>query len=252
MDEHAFFFSYARRDWDASHVRDPLSPAYGKNLIDALFEDLRGRVQGKLGCRLEHSGYRDQNELQEGEIWSEQLATAVCRSKVLVALLTPNYLRSLSCGREFAVFLRRYELLDLRGINKFYHILPIYWESSTHCAPHFPEKTRKFFRDVQQTRAGLPKRYPAIIGYRDTWETGAQSDHTKILVAAAERIVAMINDCVLPPLVGFDRFGDLPSAFDQTDGDRERVEEAGRPVNLVVQPHGIQTPRRPLPILASP
>ena len=122
MAGHAFFFSYARNDRRACFINDPMSPNKGANFIDALFEQLKSGVQRKLGCRFDLTGYRDQNELQAGDIWPERLAEAVCSSGVLVAVLTPNYLQSLNCGREFEVFRKRFELI---GENQFYHIVPI-------------------------------------------------------------------------------------------------------------------------------
>lgn len=244
---HAFFFSSARSDWRACVDRNPMNPNRDKNYVDSLFEELKASVQVKLGCALELTGYRDYNELRTGDIWSKELAKAACLSKVIVALISPNYLKSLNCGREFAVFQRRFELIENAN---FYHIIPIYWESSINCSYHIPEKVRPHFSDVQQYGPDLPEGYPAVIGLYDVWRMKSQQDRNKIVITAADRIVSMIRECELPPLEGFDRFHELPSAFEQTEADQERADAAKRPLNLADQPAEIRAPGRPLPVLA--
>ncbi len=247
MARHAFFFSYARNDRRACFITDPMSPYKGANFVDALFDELKANVQLKLGCPVDLAGYRDQNELQAGDIWPEKLADAVCSSHVLVALLTPNYLSSLNCGREFAVFQKRFELIEQ---GDFFHIVPIFWESSTNCNHHIPAKVRSYFDNVQQFGPNLPENYPAAIGLYDAWRMGPAQDRNKIVIAVAERIASMIRTCELPPLTGFRTFHELPSAFEPTADDRVRAEAAERPPSLAEQPPEVRAPGRPLPVLA--
>lgn len=240
-----FFFSYAREDRGNSVLDDPLNPYRGTYFVDVLFDELRREVQERLGCPPNETGYRDLN-IQVGQVWPQELAEAACRSCVLVPLLTPNYLKSKDCGREFAVFQMRFENNDECN---FYHIYPIYWQSSIYCAPHIPDKARKYFDTAQLYAGALPPRYPGAIGLKDIWRTGSAVERLSIIIAAADRIAAMINQHTLPPLTDFNNFRELPSAFDPTEADRARARLAVEPPNMAAPLPDIAVHSTELPLL---
>jgi hypothetical protein len=241
-----FFFSYAREDRRNSVIGNPFNQSRGVNLIDALFEELRGEVQERLGCPPPETAYRDIKDIKAGHVWPVELAEAVCNSCVLIALLTPNYLRSQNCGREFAVFQLRFEKI---AKPRFHHIVPIFWQSSAYCNPHIPERAREFFNDVQLFGGGLPERYPAAVGLKDIWRMGPQEDFHAIVISTADRIVSMINEQQLPPLAGFENFHHLPSAFALTEADATRAQRAAQPLDMSLPAHGIDVRPATLPLL---
>ncbi|MFE7589224.1 TIR-like protein FxsC [Kitasatospora sp. NPDC057512] len=114
-----FFFSYARRDFEAED-----------SLVDRFFNDLRdelGRLVG-TGVRVEELAYRDTERLRLGDDWAEKLATMLGRSRTMVALYSPAYFASLYCGKEWTAF---------RGRVRRHHedtgefvpaLLPVLWE----------------------------------------------------------------------------------------------------------------------------
>lgn len=86
------FFSYARADAAA----DP-------KLIEALTKDLEERVNIKLlDDRFEI--WRDTERLRLGDNWEPKLEAELRRSDILIVLLTPRWLGSAVCRREYELF----------------------------------------------------------------------------------------------------------------------------------------------------
>ena len=107
--ERYFFFSYARANRkNASRERNDGSRY---NLVDQFFQRLCQCVSDNVKGDPEKVGYRDLNELHIGAPWPAELANAAKTLPVQIALISPHYFGSLNCGREFEVFLRRFNLL---------------------------------------------------------------------------------------------------------------------------------------------
>src|SRR5688572_646342 len=104
-----FFFSYAHSDRKLCEG-PPRDDGRRDNFLDGLFEDLCKRVSAAVAKPLEDVGYRDREGLAIGDRWAGELADKLRHSRVLVALVTPNFLRDPndSCGREIHVFIERF------------------------------------------------------------------------------------------------------------------------------------------------
>src|SRR5688500_2235258 len=141
-----FFFSYAR-----STLRgcDRYNPQTGDryNLLDLLYNDLVDLVHEAAGGRREEIGYRDEHDLAIGDPWPERLATAAATARVLVAVVTPLYLESVNCGREFRSFLARYERLKALNTGRALPTpsIPLFFEDQVYCWPKIPGGAREFF-----------------------------------------------------------------------------------------------------------
>ena len=86
------FFSYARDDGET----DPV-------LITALTTELQGRINARLvNERL--TIWRDTERLKTGERWDETIEGELRRADFLIVLLTPRWIGSEYCRKEFALF----------------------------------------------------------------------------------------------------------------------------------------------------
>jgi hypothetical protein len=94
-----FFLSYARGDDDVS--------------VQRFFHDLSAEVRAHAGLSAgEEVGFFDVHSLEVGAAWSSRLVDALSRCQSFIALVSPRYLISEPCGREWMIFaerLRRYE-----------------------------------------------------------------------------------------------------------------------------------------------
>ncbi|MFD4654561.1 TIR-like protein FxsC [Kitasatospora sp. NPDC058444] len=114
-----FFFSYARRDFEAEDA-----------FVNQFFNDLRDELGRLLGAaaRAEELAFRDTEQLRLGDDWAERLATMLGRSRTMIALYSPAYFASLYCGKEWTAF---------RGRVRRHHedtgelvpaLIPVLWE----------------------------------------------------------------------------------------------------------------------------
>lgn len=87
------------------------------------------------------------------------------------------------------------------------------------------------------------------MGLKDIWWTGYTGEHKSIIIAAADRIVAMINQHTLPPLTDFNNFRDLPTAFDLTEADQARARRAVEPPDMAAPLPDIAVHSTELPLL---
>jgi tetratricopeptide (TPR) repeat protein len=86
------FFSYAHIDAQA----DPI-------LVDALTKTLETRVRTRLAIG-EFTIWRDTDGLRTGDRWDSKIEAALRASDVLIVLLTPRWVGSDYCRKEFAIF----------------------------------------------------------------------------------------------------------------------------------------------------
>src|SRR5215475_12294448 len=86
------FFSYARDDGET----DP-------GLVTALTTELEGRVNLRL-VNARFVIWRDAERLKAGERWDETIDGELRRADVLIALLTPRWIGSEYCRKEYALF----------------------------------------------------------------------------------------------------------------------------------------------------
>lgn len=103
-----FFLSYARGD-DSSYV-------------EGFFRDLSEEIRVYAGLHPDDEvGFFDQGSIRVGESWSDQLGQALSSTQTFVALCSPRYFLSETCGREWAAFSARLRA-DTTGA-----LIPILW-----------------------------------------------------------------------------------------------------------------------------
>lgn len=240
---HLFFFSYARATLRSC---DRYNPQTGEryNLLDLLFEELVNLVHPAVGGDRDRIGYRDEAELAIGDPWPERLARAAATAKVLVAVVTPSYLESINCGREFSCFLKRHERLKAQQDDGTppTPIVPLFFEDQVHCWPKIPDGARSYFETAQYRQAGLPVDYPKK-GYCRLVELEKQPVARQVLYTVRDRI-CQLKDMGLPALEGADDFRDLPSAFTCAVPPSARLDLSRDPADTIGLP-----PSRPLPTM---
>jgi hypothetical protein len=86
------FFSYAHHD---------------ARTYPSLFKDFTTRLEGRVGSRLTNARFaiwRDEGGLRTGELWNDKIETELRRSDVLIVLLTPQWIDSDYCRKEYSIF----------------------------------------------------------------------------------------------------------------------------------------------------
>ncbi|MFE2724934.1 TIR-like protein FxsC [Kitasatospora sp. NPDC059327] len=166
-----FFFSYARRDYEA-----------GDAFVDQFFNDLRdelGRIEPAAGA--DELAYRDTEGLRLGDNWEQQLAQMLARCRTMVALYSPAYFASLYCGKEWTAFrgrVRRHEELAGEVVPA---LIPVLWET---LPGELPDEVRK----IQFVQQGMGDAY-ARSGLRDLLRTDPLGpDYRLVVRVVAERI----------------------------------------------------------------
>jgi len=177
-DDLYFFLSYARGD-DDTHVHQ-------------FFRDLSAevRVHAGLGAGRE-VGFLDARSLEVGARWPSRLVDALSRCRSFVALLTPRYLVSGPCGKEWTIFaerVRRYER-DV-GISSS-ALLPLHWLPP----PRLPDAVAALVYDHHS----LPPAYQRA-GLRQLMRLQRLRDHYLEFVSEfARQIVENAERHRLPP-----------------------------------------------------
>jgi hypothetical protein len=158
QDDYYFFFSYASENHkNATKWDEP------GNYLDNFFDRLCKRVSDKTARKADEVAYRDRERIRIGDFWDKRLIEGLQKSRVVVAVLSPHYLKSENCGKELAFFQWRWDefVRTAEAPNTFAHrILPLYWEDSSRCTTHSPEIMR-FFKKLQYTQVDMPGNYPA-------------------------------------------------------------------------------------------
>ena len=188
---YAFFFSYARED------------AKQDKLVDRFFTDLRSEVAKRSGLPLEEAGFKDLETIPTGAAWSASLGEALQTSAVMVSLVSPYYVGSTFCGKEYQIFLERrsHYIASNAGTNPSV-IFPIIWIQPRRTMP-------KAISDFQYSNADE---------VRTMMMSRSREAYTKYLIKLAGDIVAATE---LAPPVGrlpqLPPFAEVPNAFGQSD-----------------------------------
>src|SRR4051812_5231295 len=138
-----FFFSYSSETLRASEGR-----------LEEFFNALRNRVHLKVGGDINKIAFRDKARLNIGDFWGPELVHALQESSVLVAIISPHYLESQPCGREFEFFLQRFARIQQAGGSP-HRIVPVFWVDKADC--RLPPDAEKFFKAYQLSQAGMPE-----------------------------------------------------------------------------------------------
>lgn len=134
-----FFLSYASAD----SAKD--------GLLHQFADDLQAAVADRLRITSEDAGFIDKEGIRSGQLWADRLGWALRNSRVLVCLVSADYLSSVPCGKELHVFIKRRERNKADNPQV---IIPIIWDPRR-LANALPEALRQF----QLTDPGFPVEY---------------------------------------------------------------------------------------------
>lgn len=169
------FFSYSHHDLET----DP-------DLIVAFASALERRVNAKLAnARFEI--WRDVTGLRTGDKWKEAIETEVRRSHILIALLTPRWIDSEYCRKEFSTF---EEVESLREVGDY--VVPILARSIDSQIQHFTANQLAAYERLQerQTAHAIATDFLKL----------SDAERTLLLDGIADDIVGMIDRLRLLPL----------------------------------------------------
>jgi FxsC-like protein len=110
-----FFLSYARGDDDL--------------YVQQFFRDLSAEVRSYAGLGADWEvGFLDTHSIEVGATWSQQLTNALATCQTFIALISPRYLVSEACGREWAIFADRVQAAASRSEDdRPAALLPVLW-----------------------------------------------------------------------------------------------------------------------------
>jgi FxsC-like protein len=187
-----FFLSYARGDDDDS--------------VQRFFHDLSKEVRAHAGLAAgEEVGFFDVHSLEVGASWSPRLVEALSRCQSFIALVSPRYLLSEPCGREWTIFadrVRRYEREV--GVSPS-ALLPLLWLPP----PQLPEAVAalQYHNDI------LPEAYSRT-GLRQLMRLQRNQDsYYDLIVELARQIVQTAAAHQVPSVGSAIDFKDVQSAF---------------------------------------
>ncbi len=192
-----FFFSYARADDSDGRL---------KKFFRALSKEVRD--QTGLSPK-EVIGFRDTENIQTGDDWSEELKEALQTSRVFICLVSPTYINRDYCGKELQVFLNRLERYQAPGdhlAKKPRVILPVLW------IPIKGEIPKALSR-LQLHDDDLPPEYKAEgLRYLMRLKT-KESAYQEFLIRFAEKVVEVAKGPELPSIHPAPNIEDVRSAF---------------------------------------
>jgi hypothetical protein len=162
------FFSYAHHDADT----DP-------QLVEAFTVVLEKRVNAKI-VNARFTIWRDEEGLRTGDKWAHKLEEVVSSSDILIVLLTPRWIDSDFCRKEYLVF---EEAEAARNVGEY--IVPILARSI--------EKVEKYFtKDQTDVWARLSQRQYAKANAVEFLRLG-EPGRTALIDDIAEDIEGMIE-----------------------------------------------------------
>jgi len=201
-----FFLSYGRRD------------DIGGSYVSFFWEKLADVVAQKAGLPSEvpkeQVGFLDKSSTEPGDDWGAEIESALRTCRTLVCLVSPSYLGSEYCGKEFQAFRERLE--EQGGAPPL--ILPILWDR--------PEKV---LRSLPPALAKL--QFPHEVFGQTYAQEGLGylmrlREHTKFVQKFAERLVSVAEEHPLPEA---DRIRDLKSVSNAFCGEEAHHLQAPRP-----------------------
>ncbi|GIE84637.1 TIR-like protein FxsC [Actinoplanes regularis] len=199
MPDYYFFLSYARGD-DRDSVR-------------TFFNDLSAEVRTYAGLpTTQVVGFLDV-EMQVGEEWARTLVSALGNCRTFVALISPRYLISEPCGREWTLFSERLDTLEQKDpAADPPPLIPLLWLP--------PPRLPAAIEARQYLNHGMPEAYSRT-GLRQIIRLARyRDDYLEMLARLAQQIVEVATSERPVPT----RPSTLP--FEQV---RSAFHDAGRP-----------------------
>jgi hypothetical protein len=168
--------------------------------VEEFYRRLTHDVRLLSGRRTGDVGFCDVR-LRAGEQWSTSLVESLSTAQVFLPIISPTYLASPACGKEWTVFTRR-----MNGAKSSSSpLLPLFWIPMQDP----PAVIRRYqFRDQR-----LGEVY-ARQGLRALIQRGNLRDHFRGFVEAlAARIVEICKMVYVPPALDRPAFDDIENAF---------------------------------------
>ncbi len=131
METFTGFLSYARADQKA----DP-------KLVRLISDDLADRVSVRL-ANAEFKIWKDEKDIRTGDAWSEELDKAVRGAHVLIVLLSPKWVESEWCRKEYDIFCEGEPEIGVGG-----YVVPILIRDVEKEKDQFDETQRQSLKDV--------------------------------------------------------------------------------------------------------
>jgi TIR domain len=197
-----FFFSY-KRVKNSEYQR-------------AFFEDLCKEVSDQIEANenMPDVGFLDQSSIDPGEDWGQALANALQDSKVLVCAISPKYIESEYCGKEWQLFQMRREEYERRRKTQGVQnpplppfIKPVVWIP-------FPPETAPEVNKIQLHR-GTKEDRANRLGIMQLIKLNRKTQLYKTYIIELARDIIAAAQFDLPPLPNLPLIGDVPSAFVQ-------------------------------------
>jgi FxsC-like protein len=200
-----FFFSYTRNNTDI--------------YLKGFFKDLSNAVRDKLGLGPQDAvGFFDQRELELGEAWDQSIVAALQSTKVFIAVMSPAYLKSEYCGKEWALFEQRIRASFPEGAAPPPVLKPLIWIPFDAAAPLESVGTYQY-------TLGDPGEVHNQSGLKYMFKQ--RSKYRPHLIALIESLAQQIVDAQryeLPALPAVPALADTRSAFAPLEAS---VDEAG-------------------------
>ncbi len=212
--KYKFFFSYASKNYESA--KRTIMTNDGPQIVNHLeifFEEVCKGVAGLTDEYHDKVAYRDKDRLKIADFWSKQLVQGLQNSDVLLAIISPAYLRSENCGREVQFFIERLNRL-LDDQQQSHRIIPVFWEDIYSCFNGLNKNISEFLRKLQWNQEDMPKEYP-VMGVGQMYRAMNNRECAQVVEQIARRIVDLAN--LEPPLChlpGESDFSDLPSTFE--------------------------------------
>jgi hypothetical protein len=186
---HYFFLSYAHGQHD--------------DLVEAFFTDLSGEVREHAGSdRDDEVGFRDRPGAS-GDSWSPALLDALQSARTFIALCSPGYFRSASCGKEWWAFAQR--LARIRPVG---HpppaLIPLFW---------LPTEIPAHLTDLQYRDPSFGPAYDRHGLRRLLQLDRLRDDYLEFVTAVAMRITTTADQHSVPQLVPAPTFATAANAF---------------------------------------
>lgn len=194
----------------ASHSSGDRLERANRDYLSRFVQDVESLLRAKLGLSSENSiVFLDARNIEFGDEWEPALQQAVCEARSILCLVSPNYLKSVWCGRELQVFLeRREQLPEATPEESQSFVFPVFWEGH-HRQYELPAVIRQFQYRLQDVPAEYEQRGVAFF-YRTQ-----KKSVSRICESVADAIAEAFrrNLSGVPPKLGILRLSELRNAF---------------------------------------
>ena len=162
------FFSYSHSDAEV----DP-------HIVEAFSSELEKRVDAKL-VNAKFEMWRDKKALNAGDYWDESIEAAIISAHIFIILLTPKWISSDYCCKEFEIF-RKIGAADIAGG----YVIPIYARDVEGQAKYLESHQKELYDRIKRIhyQRVIPRAFARL----------SISERIELIENAADPICAMIG-----------------------------------------------------------